>query len=152
MRFARASLPVLAAGLLALSACTAERGNPVLRKETLSVGPATVTAEIAIAPEERRLGLMFRKKLEDGEGMLFVFESDQRLSFWMKNTLVPLSIAYISSDGAIREILDMEPQSLASVPSQHSVRFALEVPRGWFSRAGVRVGDRVGIPDSVRPR
>ena len=84
--------------------------------------------------------------------MLFVFESDQRLTFWMKNTLVPLSIAYIASDGTIREILDMEPQSLASVPSQYSVRYALEVPKGWFARAGVRTGDRVAVPDSVKFR
>ncbi len=95
---------------------------------------------------------MFRKKLDDGQGMLFVFETDDRLSFWMKNTLVPLSIAYIAYDGTIREILDMAPQSLAAVPSQYSVRYALEVPQGWFSRAGVRVGDRVGIPDSVKLR
>ena len=84
--------------------------------------------------------------------MLFVFDSDERLSFWMKNTLIPLSIAYIASDGTIREILDMEPHSLAPVPSQYSVRYALEVPKGWFSRAGVRVGDRVSIPESVRSR
>ncbi|HOX13755.1 MAG TPA: DUF192 domain-containing protein [Spirochaetia bacterium] len=152
MRNPKSILAVLAAGLLALSSCAAQKGNPPLRTERLTVGPAQVTAEIARTPGERELGLMFRKALPDGAGMLFVFDTDERLSFWMKNTLVPLSIAYISSDGTIREILDMEPRSLAPVPSQYSVRYALEVPQGWFSRAGVRVGDRVILPDSVRSR
>ena len=152
MRKPRALLAVLTAGVLTLAACAAQKGNPPLRTERLSIGPAEVTAEIARTPEERELGLMFRKELADGKGMLFVFDADERLSFWMKNTLVPLSIAYISSDGTIREILDMEPRSLAPVPSQYSVRYALEVPQGWFSRAGVRVGDRVILPDSVRSR
>lgn len=150
----RAYIPVLllTTAVLTLSACAGPKGNPRLREETLSVGSATMTAEIAKTPVEREKGLMFRKSLPDGRGMLFVFESDERLAFWMKNTLVPLSIAYIASDGTIREILDMEPGSLASVPSQHAVRYALEVPQGWFSRAGVRVGDMVGIPESVKPR
>jgi len=146
------TLFLLAASVLTFSACAAGKGNPILRKEQLAIGPSTVIAEIARTPQERELGLMFRKKLEDGQGMLFVFELDERLSFWMKNTLVPLSIAYIAQDGIIREILDMKPQSLASVPSQYYVRYALEVPQGWFSRAGVRVGDRIEIPDSVKLR
>ncbi len=145
-------LTILAAGALTFAACASPKGNPVLRSERLAVGSAEVLAEIARTPEEREKGLMFRKDLPDGKGMLFVFEVDERLAFWMKNTLVPLSIAYISSDGTIREILDMEPRSLAPVPSQFSVRYALEVPRGWFGRAGVRVGDRVVLPDSVRSR
>jgi len=152
MRKTRALLTSLTAGVLALAACAAQKGNPPLRTELLTVGPAQVVAEIARTPGERELGLMFRKELADGKGMLFVFESDERLSFWMKNTLMPLSIAYISSDGSIREILDMEPRSLAPVSSQYSVRYALEVPQGWFSRAGVRVVDRVVLPDSVRSR
>ena len=151
MKRVRLSILLLAVGALSLSAC-AHKGNPTLRRETLSVGSAVVSAEIASSPKERELGLMFRRKLDDGKGMLFVFETDDHLTFWMKNTLLPLSIAYIAYDGTIREILDMEPQSLAPVPSQYSVRFALEVPQGWFSRAGVRVGDRVDIPDSVKLR
>lgn len=152
MRRERAFLAFFASWALVLTACAAPKGNPALRTERLAVGPAEIVAEIARTPGERELGLMFRKDLPDGRGMLFVFESDERLSFWMKNTFVPLSIAYIASDGTIREILDMEPRSLAPVPSQHSVRYALEVPRGWFGRAGVRVGDPVTIPDSVRLR
>jgi len=89
---------------------------------------------------------MFRKKLPDGEGMLFVFEADQVLSFWMKNTSIPLSIAFIAHDGKIIDIKDMYPHDTSSVVSSRSARYALEVPQGWFSRVGVRTGDVVKIP------
>jgi len=106
---------------------------------------AVVKAEIAETDEEKAQGLMYRKKLPDGEGMFFVFESDQILSFWMKNTFIPLSIAYISYDGRIIDIKDMYPHDTNSVVSSRSVRYALEVPQGWFSRVGVRTGDIVII-------
>jgi len=106
-------------------------------------GNVTLTAELALTPAQREQGLMYRKELKDGEGMLFVFQSDQVLSFWMKNTLVPLSIAYISQDGRILEIYDMQPQNLDPVRSSRSVRYALEVPQGWFNRAGLGPGDRL---------
>jgi uncharacterized membrane protein (UPF0127 family) len=106
---------------------------------------ALIKAEIARTQEERGKGLMYRKKLPDGEGMLFVFEKDDVQSFWMKNTLIPLSIAFIAYDGRIIEIKDMQPGSLNSVLSSRSVRYALEVPQGWFSRVGVRSGDVLRI-------
>jgi uncharacterized membrane protein (UPF0127 family) len=104
-----------------------------------------ILVEIAVTEEERSKGLMFRKELEDGKGMIFLFEKDQIMSFWMKNTLVPLSIAFILSDGRIAEIRDMEPRSLASVNSERSCRYALEAPKGWFDKVGVGVGDRVSV-------
>jgi uncharacterized membrane protein (UPF0127 family) len=107
---------------------------------------AFVKAEIAQTQEERNQGLMYRKKLPDGEGMLFVFERDEVLSFWMKNTLLPLSIAFIASDGRIIDIKDMYPHDENSVFSSRSVRYALEVPQGWFSRSGIQNGDVVKIP------
>jgi len=106
-------------------------------------GNVTLIAELAITPAQREQGLMYRKELKDGEGMLFVFEIDQVLSFWMKNTLVPLSIAYISHEGRILEIYDMQPQNLNPVRSSRSVRYALEVPQGWFNRVGLAPGDRL---------
>jgi hypothetical protein len=106
---------------------------------------AVVKAEIARTPDERAQGLMFRKKLPDGEGMFFIFEMDQVLSFWMKNTYIPLSIAYITSDGRIVDIKDMYPHDETSVTSSRSVRYALEVPQGWFSKVGVNIGDIVII-------
>jgi uncharacterized membrane protein (UPF0127 family) len=108
-----------------------------------SGAPARIRAEIARTDDERARGLMYREKLEDGEGMLFVFERDQLLSFWMKDTLIPLSIAYISSGGRILEIHDMIPRDLSPVRSSRSARYALEVPQGWFRRAGAEVGDRL---------
>jgi uncharacterized membrane protein (UPF0127 family) len=102
---------------------------------------ASVKAEIARTDDERNKGLMYRKKLSDGEGMLFVYEKDEILSFWMKNTFVPLSIAFITSDGRIANIKDMYPHDLKSVTSERSVRYALEAPQGWFTRTGVEIGD-----------
>ncbi len=100
-----------------------------------------VDAEIADTYETRQHGFMERKKIPDGTGMIFVFERDQILSFWMKNTPSPLSIAYIDYSGKIRDIFDMTPFSLSSVMSTVSVRYALEVPQGWFERAGIKTGD-----------
>ena len=106
-----------------------------------------VEAEIAEKTEDRNHGYMERKVIPDGTGMLFVFEKDQILSFWMKNTPHPLSIAYIDSKGKIRDIYDMKPYSLASVVSTVSVRYALEVPQGWYKKNGITEGDTVVIPE-----
>ena len=106
---------------------------------------AEITAELARTDEERAKGLMFRTNLPEGEGMLFIFERDQLMSFWMKNTQIPLSIAFIASDGRILEIKDMTPNDLSSVKSSRSARYALEVPQGWFNRANVKAGDVVII-------
>jgi len=106
---------------------------------------AVVKAEIAVSDEERSKGLMFRKELKDGQGMLFVFEKDEVLSFWMKNTYIPLSIAYIANSGKIIDIKDMYPGDTGSVLSSRSVRYALEAPQGWFLRAGVKEGDVVKL-------
>ncbi|MDR2517148.1 MAG: DUF192 domain-containing protein [Spirochaetaceae bacterium] len=100
-----------------------------------------VRAEIARTEEELGRGLMFRTALADGEGMLFVFRQDQILSFWMENTLIPLSIAYIAWNGKILEMHDMRPRDRTAIRSSRSVRYALEVPRGWFDRAGIMPGD-----------
>ena len=105
----------------------------------------SVLAEIARKPEDRAKGFMERKKIPDGTGMIFVFEQDQILSFWMKNTPTPLSIAYFDSQGKIRDIFDMKPYSLAPVQSTTSVRYALEVPQGWFKKNGVQPGDSISI-------
>jgi len=104
-----------------------------------------VSAEIAKTPEQRNHGFMERKVIPDGTGMIFVFEKDQILSFWMKNTPHPLSIAYIDSRGVIRDIFDMTPYSLSSIVSTSSVRYALEVPQGWFQENGISEGDKISL-------
>ena len=105
----------------------------------------SVRAEIASTPAQQSRGFMKRKRIPDGTGMLFVFAKDERLSFWMMNTPHPLSIAYIDSSGRIRDIYDMRPYSLAPVESSVSVRYALEVPQGWFDRVNIKVGDTLTL-------
>ena len=104
-----------------------------------------VKAELAITPDERSHGFMERKNIPDGTGMIFIFEKDQILSFWMKNTPHPLSIAFIDSKGKIRNIYDMKPFSLESIESTVSVRYALEVPQGWFARNNINIGDSISL-------
>lgn len=128
------------------SSCQTKKFN--LEKKTLSIlksdgSKVDLVAELAVKPEERNYGFMNRKKIPNGTGMFFVFEKDQVLSFWMKNTPHPLSIAYISSDGKIIDIFDMTPYSLASITSSRSVRYALEVPQGWYKKQNVNIGDKV---------
>lgn len=118
---------------------------------SLEVGDDTYRVEVARSPEERRKGLMHRESLGRYEGMLFVFQRDQQLSFWMKDTEIPLSIAFISADGTIRGIRDLEPLSERSVKSERAVRYALELPRGSFERSGADPGDRVRFPEDFDP-
>ena len=105
----------------------------------------SVRAEMARSTAEQSRGFMKRKRIPDGTGMLFVFAKDEVLSFWMMNTPHPLSIAYIDSSGRIRNIYDMTPYSLAPVKSTVSVRYALEVPQGWFDRVNIEVGDTLAL-------
>lgn len=102
-----------------------------------------VTAEIAVTDEEQAEGFMHRKNIPEGTGMLFLFNKDRIARFWMKDTPSALSIAYIDYKGVIRDILDMTPLSEAEVISSVSVRYALEVPQGWFEQQGINTGDTV---------
>ncbi len=105
-----------------------------------------VQAEIADDNAERERGLMERTELAKDAGMLFVFDREQRLSFWMRNTLIPLSIAYIDAEGRIVDIQDMEPLDETPHPSAEPARYALEVNQGFFEERGVQVGDQVELP------
>ena len=125
---------------------TEKPGPDVARQDglvSLEVGPARVRVEVADTIEKRQRGLMFRDHLDEDRGMIFVFPEERQLSFWMRNTRIPLSIAYIGSSGRIREILDMAPLDETTHPSAEEVMYALEVNRGWFARAGVKTGDVV---------
>lgn len=113
----------------------------------LVVGEETFTVEVARTEAQREKGLMGRSELEENEGMLFVFESDRHLGFWMKDTEIPLSLAYVSKDGTIREIHELEPFSKRIVESAYAVRYALELNRGAFERADAEVGDRIEFPE-----
>lgn len=100
-----------------------------------------INVETAVTVQEQQRGFMNRKEIPDGTGMIFIYKRDEKLRFWMKDTPHPLSIAFIDSAGRIREISDMQPFSLDVISSTHSVRYALEVPAGYFTRAGITIGD-----------
>ena len=113
----------------------------------LNVNNVPLNVEIADTPAKRARGLMHRRGLAPDSGMLFVFKKPQKLSFWMKDTKIPLSIAFLSEIGQVLDIKDMEPGSLHSVASDHPAKYALEVNRGWFKKPDCRVGDHiVGTP------
>ena len=116
----------------------------------IGVGSMSFTVEVARTVAEREVGLMRRAKLAPAAGMLFVFESDQRLSFWMKDTLIPLSIGFLSSTGRITEIQDMRPGSLDVIESRLACRYALELNLGAFAEAGAAEGDFVRFPPGFR--
>lgn len=139
-------LTLLPVFILLLISC----GSKTLATTTITITrqdstTINVLAEIAKTTEERNHGFMERKNIPDGTGMIFVFEKDQILSFWMKNTPHPLSIAYIDSKGKIRNIYDMTPYSLSPIVSTVSTRYALEVPQGWFEKNGIKEGDFVSL-------
>lgn len=113
------------------------------KKIDLTIDGHLFSVEVAQTFDERAKGLMRRNSMSQNEGMLFVFEKEQKLSFWMKNTKIPLSIAYINKAGEIKEIYDMEPFSLKPVPSIYSCMYALEVNQGRFEELGIEVGDLI---------
>ena len=115
----------------------------------LTIKGKTIKVEVARTGKEQERGLMFRERMGKDEGMLFVYEREERLSFWMKNTRLPLSIAFMDKGGRIVDIQDMEPFSLETHTSAHPARYALEMNRGWFAREGIKVGDLVKIPPTV---
>ncbi len=106
----------------------------------IRVGTVPLTVWIADTAERRELGLMHVRDLPDDRGMLFIYPDVKRRGFWMRNTFVPLSLAYIREDGTIDQLVDMEPHDETPHPSAGSVRFVLEVRQGWFRQHGVAVG------------
>ena len=120
----------------------------VLPTVTLRIGTVAVEAEVADEIDERTIGLMGREDLAEGKGMLFVFREPQAMNFWMRDTLVPLSIAYINAAGIIREIHELKPlDETAARSAFRDLVYALEVPQGWFQRNKILPGDRIlGLP------
>jgi uncharacterized protein len=109
----------------------------------LAINGHRLVAEVAASDETRTTGLMHRFSLQRDHGMLFVFREPQPLSFWMKNTYVPLSIAFIGSDGKIVNIEDMAPQTETTHPSRGLALYALEMKKGWFAEHGISAGQAV---------
>jgi len=143
------SIPALATALAlatASLAVQAEEPQTQLPRVTLSAGMYQIDAQVASTPDQRMVGLMFRKDMPQQEGMLFVFEYPSTQCFWMRNTLIPLTAAFIADDGTIVNLADMKPRSDDSHCSAKAVRYVLEMNQGWFVRKGLKAGTRLAGP------
>ena len=148
-------LRLLAAAVLAASLpCAAQPadGKPQsLPISKIQVGAYPVSAEVAQTPDQRSLGLMFRFSLPADHGMLFVFPEPQPLGFWMRNTYIPLSIAFIDAEGRIVNVEDMAPHDESSHPSRGPALYALEMRKGWFAERNLGPGTPVtGLPPASK--
>jgi uncharacterized membrane protein (UPF0127 family) len=110
----------------------------------LSAGMHLIDVQLAMTPEQRSTGLMYRREMPQQEGMLFVFEQPAPQCFWMKNTLLPLTAAFVADDGTITNLADMKPQTTNSHCSTKPVRYVLEMNQGWFSKRGIKAGSKLG--------
>ena len=117
-----------------------------LQRVKLSAGMHQIDAQVAALPDERQIGLMFRKEMPQHEGMIFVFEQAAQQCFWMKNTLLPLTAAFVADDGTIVNLADMKPQTMQSHCSDKPVRYVLEMNRGWFTKKGLKAGSKLQGP------
>ena len=119
--------------------------RPIFKKRKIKIAKKILNVEIADTDVRRAYGLMFEEKLRPDEGMLFVFESEEQRSFWMRNTLIPLSIGYFSREKILNEVVDMQPAVMGSsrpktYPSRKKAMFALEMNIGWYERNKIRPG------------
>ena len=132
----------LLAVLMTAVATSAKAQEPQtnLQRTAIQAGMFQIDAQIANTPQQRQIGLMFRKDMPTHEGMLFIFEEPQKLCFWMKNTLLPLTAAFVDDDGAIVNLVDMQPQSTDSHCSEKPVRYVLEMNQGWFAKKKIGKG------------
>lgn len=152
MEFAalRKRLAAFALALACIAPASAQGPQPALPTIKLSAGIHLITAEVASSDPSRMRGLMFRESLAPNHGMLFVFDHKAIHCMWMRNTLIPLSVAFVDDDGAIVNIEDMAPRTETSHCARRPVRFALEMEKGWFAKRGIGPGARLaGLP---RPR
>lgn len=115
-----------------------------LPRTKLSAGMHLLDVQVAHTPQERQIGLMFRKDMPQHEGMLFIFEQAATQCFWMRNTLIPLTAAFVADDGTIVNLADMKPQSDDSHCSAKPVRYVLEMNQGWFSKRNIQAGFKLG--------
>lgn len=117
-----------------------------LQRVKLSIGMHLIDAQVASTPEQRQIGLMLRKEMPQHEGMVFVFEQASQQCFWMKNTLLPLTAAFVADDGTIVNLADMKPETTESHCSTQPVRYVLEMNKGWFEKKGIKAGSKLSGP------
>ena len=140
----RLRLWLVSAVLVCCAPALAEVAQLDLPRVELRVGMHRIDAQVAQTPATREIGLMHRKSMPDQEGMLFVFERPDMVCFWMKNTLLSLSAAFIADDGRIVNIADMAPQTTEPHCTKEPVRLVLEMNQGWFAKRGLGAGSRIG--------
>ena len=128
------------------NAMAQERAQFNLPHVQISAGMYLIDAQVAQTQEQQTTGLMFRREMPQNEGMLFVFEKPSALCFWMKNTLLPLTAAFIADDGTVVNLADMKPQTTDSHCASKPVRFVLEMNQGWFAKRGFKAGTQLGGP------
>ncbi|WP_457280762.1 DUF192 domain-containing protein [Polaromonas sp. P5_D5] len=136
----------VAALLVPLGASAQDGPQMNLQRVKLSAGMHLIEAQVALTPEQRQIGLMFRKEMPQQEGMIFIFEQPAQQCFWMKNTLLPLTAAFVADDGTIVNLADMKPQTTDPHCSAQPVRFVLEMNKGWFARKRIKAGSKLGGP------
>ena len=142
----RTAARVLAGVVLFALSCLAI-GEVAFKTARIKVGAHSLNVEVAATDPQRSQGLMYREKLGKEDGMLFIFEEPGYHSMWMKNTLIPLSVAFVDGEGRILNILDMEPQTLDAHMAAGPARYAIETNKGWFAQRTVKPGDTVtGLP------
>jgi hypothetical protein len=150
LRFLR-RLAMAGACLIAVVAQAQDAPQLDLPRVKIGAGMHLIETQVALTPAQRQIGLMFRKEMPQGEGMLFVFEQPTTQCFWMKNTLIPLTAAFVDDDGTIANLVDMKPQTLDSHCSAKPVRYVLEMNEGWFARKGIKAGSKLsGRPFEAR--
>jgi uncharacterized membrane protein (UPF0127 family) len=140
----RGSTVLLLGTALSLNALSQQAPQLQLPRTKLNAGMHMLDVQLAQTPEQRQIGLMWRKEMPQHEGMLFVFEQAAPQCFWMRNTLIPLSAAFLADDGTIVNIADMKPQSDDSHCSEKPVRFVLEMNVGWFAKRQLKAGYQLG--------
>lgn len=133
-----------------LNVLNADLSGKLPYQSTLRINDHEVHTEVVDNDKTRARGLMFRKTLPAEAGMLFVFQDEKPRCFWMKNTFIPLSIAYIDAQGEIFDIFDLQPQDETSVCSTKGAMFALEVNQGWFSKKEIKIGDTVHVTSPMK--
>jgi uncharacterized membrane protein (UPF0127 family) len=136
----------LASLVLATAALAQEGPQMDLPRVRLGAGMHQIDAQVASGFNERMVGLMFRKEMPQHEGMLFVFDQPSVQCFWMRNTLLPLTAAFVADDGTIVNLEDMKPLTEESHCSKKPVRFVLEMNQGWFAKKGIKPGAKLAGP------
>ena len=146
MNIRAVSLSIFFAALALLAGSVNAQGSPQLElpRVKLTADMYQIDVQVAKTPDQQEFGLMFRKQMPQHEGMLFIFDAPTTQCFWMKNTILPLTAAFIADDGTIVNLADMAPETTNSHCSARPVRFVLEMNQGWFAKRSIKAGFRLG--------